>query len=87
MKSELLAEIQAEAKVGARLTHPHLVQLYGIVQLVDKRMALVMELGSCSLRGVLDDHTSHPEIGWDTRVRWFLGVAQGLAHLHGQQTA
>ena len=74
-------EPEAEAELGARLHHPNLVQLFGVVERDDIGMALVMELcEGDSLRQALDDTTQ--ALSWELRTRWLLQIAEGMAELH-----
>ena len=78
----LRANTRAEAQLGARLRHPNLVQLFGVVERDDIGMSLVMELcEGGSLRQVLDDDLSRP-LSWELRTRWLLQIAEGMAELH-----
>ena len=78
---DLRAKTRAEAELGARLRHPNLVQLYGVVERDDIGMALVMELcEGDSLRQALDDRER--ELSWELRTRWLLQIAEGMAELH-----
>ena len=70
-----------EAELGARLHHPNLVQLFGVVERDAIGMALVMELcEGDSLRQALDDRAR--ELSWELRTRWLLQIAEGMAELH-----
>ena len=77
----LRAKTREEAELGARLHHPNLVQLFGVVERDDIGMSLVMELcEGDSLRQALDD-TARP-LSWELRTRWLLQIAEGMAELH-----
>ena len=77
----LRAQTRTEAELGARLRHPNLVQLFGVVERDDIGMSLVMELcEGDSLRQALDD-TARP-LSWELRTRWLLQIAEGMAELH-----
>ena len=78
---DLRAKTRAEAELGARLHHPNLVQLFGVVERDDIGMALVMELcEGDSLRQALDDAAQM--LSWELRTRWLLQIAEGMAELH-----
>ena len=78
---DLRAKTRAEAELGARLHHPNLVQLFGVVERDDIGMALVMELcEGDSLRHALDDAAQ--TLSWELRTRWLLQIAEGMAELH-----
>ena len=77
----LRAKTREEAELGARLHHPNLVQLFGVVERDDIGMSLVMELcEGDSLRQALDDRAR--PLSWELRTRWLLQVAEGMAELH-----
>ena len=77
-------QILKEARLGLRLDHRNLVQLFGVLEIPQTGLVLVLELaGGGSLRSILSDTATHAEIGWSVRVRWLLGIAQGLQRLHG----
>ena len=77
------AQILKEARLGLRLDHRHLIQLFGVLEIPQTGLVLVLELAAGgSLRAVLSDTDAHPEIGWDVRVRWMIGIAEGLQRLH-----
>ena len=77
-------QILKEARLGLRLNHRNLVQLFGVLEIPQTGLVLVLELaGGGSLRSILSDTATHAEIGWSVRVRWLLGIAQGLQRLHG----
>ena len=77
---DLRAKTRAEAELGARLHHPNLVQLFGVVERDDIGMSLVMELCEGSLRQALDDGAR--PLSWELRTRWLLQIAEGMAELH-----
>ena len=77
-------QILKEARLGLRLDHRNLVQLFGVLEIPQTGLVLVLELaGGGSLRSILSDTATHAEIDWSVRVRWLLGIAQGLQRLHG----
>jgi serine/threonine protein kinase len=76
-------QIEQELLVGQRLHHPNLTRLFGMVELPDRGPALVMELAAGgSLRNVLADRESHPDLPWLQRISWLRGVSEGMAELH-----
>ena len=78
---DLRAKTRTEAELGARLHHPNLVQLFGVVERDDIGMALVMELcEGDSMREAPDD--SARDLSWALRTRWLLQIAEGMAELH-----
>ena len=78
---DLRAQTRTEAELGARLHHPNLVQLFGVVERDDIGMALVMELcEGDSLRQALDDTAQ--ALSWELRTRWLLQIAEGMVELH-----
>ena len=76
-------QIVREVRVGSKLHHENLVRIYGIVEVPTHGLVLVMEL-ACggALRDVLCDHQRYPDIPWDVRLRWLVGIAEGMAQLH-----
>jgi hypothetical protein len=79
----LRQQILREARLGLRLEHPNLVQLYGVLQIPARGLALVLELAEGgSLRAVLDDVAGQPQLGWPVRLRWLVGISAGVAKLH-----
>ena len=76
-------QILQEIRIGARLQHENLVQMFGTIEVPGHGMVLVMELArGGSLRDVLSNRQGHPVIAWPVRVRWLTGIAQGMAKLH-----
>ena len=76
-------QILQEIRIGARLQHENLVQMFGTIEVPGHGMVLVMELArGGSLRDVLSNRQGHPVIAWPLRVRWLTGIAQGMAKLH-----
>jgi serine/threonine protein kinase len=75
--------IVQEMRVGARLQHENVIQMFGTIEIPGHGMVLMMELASGgSLRDVLADRQAHPSIGWPLRLRWLADIAQGMAKLH-----
>ena len=76
-------QIVQEIRIGARLEHVNLIQMFGTIEIPGHGMALVMELASGgSLRDVLSDRKGHPNIAWPLRFRWLSEIVQGMAKLH-----
>jgi hypothetical protein len=79
----LREQILREARLGLRLDHPNLIQLFGVLEIPAHGLALVLELADGgSLRTVLDDVAAHPALSWAMRLQWMLGIARGVAKLH-----
>ena len=79
----LRQQIIEEARIGLRLQHAHLVELYGILEIPSHGLALVLELAEGgSLRAVLTDTAAHPDLSWERRVRWLTEIGAGLQKLH-----
>ena len=76
-------QIVREVRVGSKLHHENLVRIFGIVEVPTHGLVLVMEL-ACggALRDVLCDRQRYPDIPWDVRLRWLVGIAEGMAQLH-----
>ena len=84
LDQELRGQIAQEAQLGAKLRHPNLVQLYGVLE-VEQGVALVLEIaGGGSLRDVLK---SDKELPWPVRVAQLLGIAEGIQELHSFKPA
>jgi len=71
--------------LGVRLQeHPNLIGLFGVLEIPDRGLALVLELADGgALRQVLNDRVKFPVLPWGVRMRWLLQTAQGLGVLHG----
>jgi hypothetical protein len=79
----LRQQIMAEVRLGLRLDHDNLIQLFGVLEIPARGLALVMELADGgSIRTVLDDVATHPQIEWGLRLRWLDGISAGVAKLH-----
>ena len=76
--TEAQAELVREAGVHARLRHPHIVHLYGLV--MDTPCCLVMELMAGSLHNLLNDHSKN--LPWPMRARLARETGLGLEYLH-----
>ena len=82
LDKSLYTQIVAEARLGLRLQHPCLIELFGILEIPRHGLSLVLECAAGgSLRTVLSDRGAHPELSWGLRVRWLGEIAQGLAKL------
>eukprot|EP01044_Picomonas_judraskeda_P017759 COSAG03_NODE_3398_length_2040_cov_2.899021_1_plen_343_part_10 len=80
LDAKLLELVQSEALVGSRLQHEHIVGMYGVLKL-DAGLALVLELAE---GGSLWKQLRATEpLPWQQRMEWLLGVARGIAYLHG----
>jgi serine/threonine protein kinase len=76
-------QIVHEIRIGARLQHVNLVQMFGTITIPGQGMVLVMELASGgSLRDVLSNRQGHPSIGWPVRLRLLNDIVQGMVKLH-----
>eukprot|EP01043_Picozoa_sp_COSAG02_P049345 COSAG02_NODE_4946_length_4801_cov_2.406423_1_plen_931_part_00 len=76
-------QIIQEARMLHRLQHPHLVELFGILEIPEHGFSLVMELADGgSLRDVLSDDGTYPFIPWNRRVRFLTEIATGMDKLH-----
>ena len=76
-------QIVQEARLGMRLQHPNLIELYGILHIPRHGLSLVTELADGgSLRSVLDDAERYPAIGWAVRLRLLGDICEGLHRLH-----
>jgi len=77
-------KIEKELTLGVKLIHPHIMRIYGIVDIKQYGPVLVLEL--CfgkSLRRVLDDGLfSSLSESWNLRCRWLLEIATGMSALH-----
>ena len=71
--------------MGVRLQeHPNLIRLFGVLEIPDRGLALVLELADGgALRQVLNDRVRFPVLPWGVRMRWLLQTAHGLRVLHG----
>eukprot|EP01047_Picozoa_sp_COSAG01_P028198 COSAG01_NODE_1887_length_8982_cov_15.771474_4_plen_441_part_00 len=79
----LRKQIELEALLGMRLDHPNLIKLFGVLQVHGRGLALVLELAEGgSLRAVLSDVASYPQLDWELRLRWAIGITEGVAKLH-----
>ena len=67
-----------------RLHHPNLVSLFGMLNHDDYGPVLVLELcPGGSLRQALDRaHSGGITIPWNTRARWLMEIASGMAQMH-----
>jgi serine/threonine protein kinase len=67
----------------AEATRVFRIQIFGLLEIPGRGMALVMELAEGgSLRAVLDDAVAHPQLDWEMRLRWLDGISAGVAKLH-----
>ncbi len=72
--------LQREAAALAQINHPHVVQLYDILQL-DDATALVMEyVDGADLKQYLKEHL----VSLQQRLQWLVQISQGLAAIHAQ---
>ena len=84
LSAALRRTIMAEARLGLRLEHPNLVNLYGVLEIPQRGIALVLELCTGgSLRSVLEDTLGHPELSLKMRLDWMIGISEGVKKLHG----
>ena len=85
MDKELRKQIIKEAQLGVRLQqHPNLIRLFGVLEIPNKGLSLVLELAEGgSLRQILNDTDSCPVLPWGLRLRWIAEMAEGLGVLHG----
>ena len=79
LDAKLLELVKSEALVGLRLQDDHIVGVYGVLEL-DAGLALVLELAE---GGSLWATLRAAEPPWQQRIEWLLGVARGIAYLHG----
>ena len=64
--------------------HPNLIRLFGVLEIPDRGLALVLELADGgALRQVLNDRARFPVLPWGVRMRWLQQTARGLRVLHG----
>ena len=74
-------KIEEELALGINLVHPNLIRIYGILEVPQVGLALVLELATGgSLRAVLDNETQI--LPWVLRVRWSKDIAAGMVELH-----
>eukprot|EP01047_Picozoa_sp_COSAG01_P017783 COSAG01_NODE_949_length_12505_cov_3.853539_2_plen_758_part_00 len=75
--------IHKEAQIGLRLDHPHLLHMHGLLKWPRRGMALVLEFAQGgSLRQMLSNTDATPELSWWLRLRWLVGISEGVAKLH-----
>ncbi len=77
-------QIVTEMRLSTKAEHPNLIRIFGIVERPEHGPVLVMELAhGGSLRGVLSDRATYPDIPFGVRIQWLAGIAKGMAKLHG----
>ncbi len=77
VKNQLAERLQSEAKLLAQLNHPHVVQLYDVIQ-QEGILGLVIEyVGGETLTQRLNQAPSR-----ETKLKWLSEVAEGLASAH-----
>ena len=76
-------QIVQEVRMGSRLHHENLIRIFGMIEVKTHGVGLVMELASGgALRDVLSDRLRFIDIPWAIRLRWLIGIAEGMAKLH-----
>ena len=77
-------KIEKEIQLGMQLLHPNLVRLFGMLNHHEHGPVLVLELcPGGSLRQALDRaHSGGITIPWNTRARWLMEIASGMAQMH-----
>lgn len=86
LDADTLKQVNAELKVAQRLKHPNLVHIFGLCELSERGLSLMMELaqGGC-VRTVLTNRAAYPDLPWLVRARWLLQACQGMKELHSMQ--
>lgn len=79
-ESEILESLQWEISRLSTLSHPNLVQFYGVYEEASQRY-LVMEF--CE-GGTLQSTLEKDQLSWSYRWQWALEITRGLAYLHEQ---
>ena len=75
------AEFNTERKQLARVSHPNIIQMYGVCQ--QPFVLLVMEFAECgSLYKILHQSKPSPEYNAGHAVSWCLQCAKGVDYLH-----
>ena len=80
MKQQILESLQWEVSRLSTVSHPNLVQFYGIYQEASQAY-IVMEF--CE-GGTLQNALTQKNIPWSMRWQWALEITRGLAYLHDQ---
>eukprot|EP01112_Ceratiomyxa_fruticulosa_P008417 TRINITY_DN2181_c0_g1_i2.p1 TRINITY_DN2181_c0_g1~~TRINITY_DN2181_c0_g1_i2.p1 ORF type:complete len:769 (+),score=147.27 TRINITY_DN2181_c0_g1_i2:1067-3373(+) len=79
MDEKVKNDFTNEVSVMARLRHPNIVMLLGMVEEPPSIILPLMEKGS--LDSVMKRESG--KIGWQTKIKFFLEAARGLAFIHG----
>ena len=79
-ESEILESLQWEVSRLSTLSHPNLVQFYGVYK-ATSQWYLAMEF--CE-GGTLQSVLEKEQLSWLHRWQWALEITRGLAYLHGQ---
>ncbi len=80
LSPESVSEFKAEANIMANLRHPNIIQLYGACY--TQPYSIVMEYAPSTLAALIH---SNQELDWSRRLTLALGIAKGLAYLHGNK--
>jgi WD40 repeat protein/serine/threonine protein kinase len=82
LPNEVLEErLQWEVARLSTLSHPNLLQFYGLYKQENKTYLVMKFCEGESLQNVLEKKT---ELDWSLRWQWALEIAQGVAYLHQQ---
>jgi serine/threonine protein kinase len=77
-------QIVTEMRLSTKAEHPNLIRIFGIVELQEYGPVLVMELAhGGSLRAVLSNRATYPDIPFGKRIQWLADIAKGVGKLHG----
>ena len=80
-KPDQTKEIKREAGLGLNLRHPSIVQLFGLTQLEDDSLGIVMEWADQkTLRKKMDDH----QLSLQQKIETSLSICDGLKYLHSK---
>ena len=79
-EAQILESLQWEVSRLSTVSHPNLVQFYGIYQEASQSY-IVMEF--CE-GGTLQNALTQKNISWSMRWQWALEITRGLAYLHDQ---
>ncbi len=81
-EEEVLEALQWEVSRLSTVSHPNLVQFYGIYKHQGKTYLVMEFCEGGSLQKVLEHRLA--TLNWATRWQWALEITQGLAYLHRQ---